>query len=145
MLMSQGFDPAAQYKVSTWRGIEHGIRQYRDGEVITVADVPATTLFTFYRFHQVVKVPPATISQSASGPQAVPAATRATLPAQVSSVQPQQRSEGGDATPPTPPLLDRQRLASASMTELKRECEVRGLDSSGDRNQLRARLFALVG
>ena len=161
MRMAHGFDSTAQYQVSTWRGIEYGGRDFKDGDVVTVADIPATTLYTFYRFHMVAPVaaladaappagaaPPATPSTSPSvrDTRAVAASTAvhaSTVASSGISVEPQPRHEAGVNTLPRP-SRDRKWLASANTEELRQECEVRGLDTRGDKSQLRGRLFPLV-
>lgn len=142
MQMANGFDSAGQYEVSTWRGIEYGTRKFKDGEVVTVADIPATTLYTFYRFHMVKALRPSDVRPSAVRTP-TPAASGA-RPVAASSVEPQPRNEGGVLTLPRPPR-DRKWLATATIEELRKECEERHLDTSGDKGQLRSRLHPLVG
>lgn len=116
-----GFDPNSQYQVCTWRGFDHDARRYNHGDVVTVADIPATTLFTLYRFRSVEKV--------------------------VHSVpKTQPRSTGGDdASSPSPRDRVAESLESLTAKQLKRMCEERGIDADGDKSQLRDRILAVVG
>jgi hypothetical protein len=119
-MFRNGFDPAASYRVCTWRGFEHGTRQYKLDEVVTTAEIDATTLFTLYRFRFVEKVAGAVVA--AKPP--------------VQSVQP--------AAPAKPKSLAA-RVISMPLEELRRLCRVKGLDDSGKEADLRDRLLAVVG
>lgn len=152
-----GFDPAAQYRVTDWRGFTHDGRQYRENELVSTAQIPADILFTLMRFGTVrkhttagastVDTPHATpTSPSAPGTQATAATATPVLTSTASigiSVEPQPRHEAGVTA--THPPRDRKWLATATTDELRQECEVRGLDTRGDKSQLRGRLFPLVG
>lgn len=63
-MLRNGFDSDAAYRVCTWRGFEHGSRQYRLGDVVTTAEIDASTLFTLHRFRFVEKVQSAPVAKS---------------------------------------------------------------------------------
>lgn len=150
-----GFDPAAQYQVTNWRGFTHDGRQYCENELVSTAQIPADILFTLLRFGTVRKHTTAGIatplratptSPSVPGTRAAAATATPVLTSTASSgisVEPQPRHEAGVTATHQP--RDRKWLATATTDELRQECEVRGLDTRGDKSQLRGRLFPLVG
>lgn len=121
-----GFDPEAAYRVCTWRGFRHGTRQYKLGDVVTVADIDDATLFTLYRFRSVEKI--AAISKQ---PAPMPVS---------SSAQPARQSAMSSLAESVAASLE-----GLGINELKKLCKARGLDAHGNENTLRNRLLAMVG
>lgn len=125
-----GFDPEAAYRVCTWRGFRHGTRQYKLGDVVTVAEVDAPTLFTLYRFRSVEKMAAETspvLKEAAPMPVS-------------SSAQPARQLAMSSLAESVAASLE-----GLGISELKKLCKSRGLDANGNENTLRNRLLAMVG
>lgn len=125
-----GFDPKAAYRVCTWRGFRHGTRQYKLGDVVTVADIDDATLFTLYRFRSVEKI----------ATEALPISKHAAPMPVSSSAQPARQSAMSSLAESVAASLE-----GLGINELKKLCKARGLDAHGNENTLRDRLLAMVG